>query len=301
MRAAVACSWIFVATAACKGSGSDLGTSQTAHPELDGGSLGGNGAGGSDNGAGRAGEPPPPGGMTHSEPDAAPPEPDSYDSLPRFPLTLVREVPLGGPSLEAEALFVRRENIEVHARDGFHVFSLEGELGASDPGQPALGADGFYAADGAFVYALVLDRALLWFGWEVGGSLLEDIGAATGVGVGHDYQQCEGCVYVTDGVAPAVKEYRENGIFLRELSLPGIDPQGAAVDGTGRVYVADAMRGRILRLDPKLTAVEEVASLPEPLSAYEPTGLAFDLQGQLYVCFRDQNRIAVFEPGAESD
>ena len=69
-------------------------------------------------------------------------------------------------------------------------------------------------------------------------------------------------------------------------------PQGIAVDGAGNVYVADTDNDLIRRISPAglvTTIAGQVGangnvpgSLSNPLS--QPTGLAFDANGILYVC-----------------
>jgi hypothetical protein len=224
--------------------------------------------------------------------------PDPFAALPRFAVTLDEEMLLPGPPVAAESLFVRKENIEVHTRDGYVVFSTAGTRGASSATKPAMGADGRYDASGLFVYALVIDKSLLWFNFEPTAAVLENMQSATGLAFGVNPALCDGCVYVTDGPAQAVKEYNPTGKFQRALALPGADPEGLAAADSGELYVADARHRRLLRVSSRLESVAAVADLPIGAGGDVPTGLAFDAQGRLYVCFRDRNSIVILKPPA---
>ena len=73
--------------------------------------------------------------------------------------------------------------------------------------------------------------------------------------------------------AQARKEYGEAGAFMRELALPGTDPEGVAVaNGSGKVYVADAKGRRLLRVGSRLDKIEAVASLPAGAGGVDATG-----------------------------
>jgi sugar lactone lactonase YvrE len=218
---------------------------------------------------------------------------DQLNVLPHFALELADEIKLAGEPVAAESLILRKDDIEVHTRTGIVNFSMTGERGGSSGSFPAMGADGFLLSNGVFVYGLVIEQSLVWFGWEISGTVLENIQSATGLGVGRNPDLCEGCVYVTDGPAQAVKEYGQAGTFSRELPLPDTDPQGVAVADSGKVYVADAKYRRLLRVSSRLEKVEAVADFPSTAGGSVPTGLSFDDMGRLFVCFRDRNSLLI--------
>jgi hypothetical protein len=248
----------------------------------------------------------PPDASTASAPDvttdsasAARPEiaSDPFATAPRFGVELADEIALAGAPLNAEAVLVLKTKIVIHSRDGAFVFSPTGELfGAAQGSSGAMGSDTYYRPDGPIVLGIVIGPVLAWFDWEISASVLENIQYATGLGLGKNRDLCDGCVYITDGPGQSVKEYGAGGgPFGRELPLPDTDPQGVAVSASGQVYVVDAKHRRLLRADSRLQSVGAVADLPAGVGGRVPTGLSFDADGRLYVCFRDRNSLVVLD------
>lgn len=225
-------------------------------------------------------------------PSASSPVVDPFADVPSFEVELASEIALTA-EFAPEAISLRDELLELHDLDGVRIFSKAGEQQSAGT-RRARGSDSYFTQDGERVTELVFDQGLTWSGpFEPGGVLLEGARSATGLGIGHARELCEGCIYVADGPANLVAEYIDpGGRRLRTLQLPDTDPEGLAVAKSGSVYVADSERSRLLRVDPKLTRVEGIADLPGAQGKH-PSGLAFDATGELYVCFRDWNTILV--------
>jgi DNA-binding beta-propeller fold protein YncE len=145
----------------------------------------------------------------------------------------------------------------------------------------------------------VLGPVLVWPGpFERQAVILDSTTSATGLGLARVRDHCSGCIYVADGPGQRITEYVDSGRALGTLSLPDTDPQGVAVARSGRVYIADAKRRRLLRSDPALKAIDGIAALP-PSSGNVPTGLTFDDDDHLYVCFRDASTLLIVAFDAE--
>ena len=197
-------------------------------------------------------------------------EEDLYRDLPRFELSLVEEVPVNVAG--AETMLI--------VESGYWFFD------------GWFGADGFQHEAG-LDYGLVKGNMLSWFTFEQTGSVLENMQSATGLGIGRNQDVCESCFFVTDGPAAAVKLYINGEVYEKELSLPDTELEGIASAASGTLYVVDAKARRVFRLSADLSAIEAVAPLPGSVTGRVPTGLAFDDQGRLHVCFRDADRIAI--------
>jgi DNA-binding beta-propeller fold protein YncE len=77
------------------------------------------------------------------------------------------------------------------------------------------------------------------------------------------------------------------------------DPRGLAVDGAGFLYVTDAARSSVTKLDENGAVIStwgSPGSGPGQLAA--PSGVAVDAQGRVVVVERDNNRLQVFILGA---
>ena len=77
-------------------------------------------------------------------------------------------------------------------------------------------------------------------------------------------------------------------------------PRGIAVDGQGRVYVADTGNKRILVYDQDGNFLQQIGNEGLAVGQFEePVGLAFDSQGNLYVADTWNQRIQVLAPGSD--
>jgi hypothetical protein len=220
---------------------------------------------------------------------------DPWAASPRFPIEVADELTIAGDPIEAESVLIRKDGITLYSRHGSVGVSKTGARGDGGGGPAALGADGTYISNGTFVYGLVAGQALAWFGWEVSGSSLEDMADGTGLALARSTDDCPSCIYVTDGRGQAVKQYGSAGSLRGTLALPGTDPQGVAAARSGRIYVADAKHRRLLRVSPGLAEVDAIADLPAGAGGDVPTGLSFDEDERLFVCFRDRNVLLVLE------
>jgi len=100
--------------------------------------------------------------------------------------------------------------------------------------------------------------------------------------------------WVVSTLAGSTKGYQEGAAATARFD----GPQGVAVDSSGNVYVADTMNHRIR----KITPGGEVSTLAGSTEGYqngaaadaqfnEPTGVAVDSSGNVYVADRDNHRI----------
>jgi len=85
--------------------------------------------------------------------------------------------------------------------------------------------------------------------------------------------------YLGDGRAATFGE-----LHLATNPLEGIG-QGIAVDSQGDVFIADALNGRVRRVD-VLGNIDTIAQMTTPL------GVAVDAQGLVYVADADGNRVS---------
>jgi DNA-binding beta-propeller fold protein YncE len=226
-------------------------------------------------------------------PSASVPARDPFEEIPSFGVSTWAALEVD-TALAPEAISVRADGIiELFTADDVHAVSLAGKLLGSSSSRRGRGADGYFSSAGEWISASVLGSALMWPGpFEQGAAILDATSSATGLGMASTRDHCEGCIYVADGATKSVTEYVETGRSLRTLSLPDTDPQGVAVARSGRVYIADAARRRLLRSDAELTAIDGVATLPVG-NGDVPSGLAFDADEHLYVCFRDVSTLLV--------
>lgn len=112
-------------------------------------------------------------------------------------------------------------------------------------------------------------------------------------------------VYVTDTWNHRVQAFAPDGVLLWIWGHPGFGqtsdpygfwgPRGIAVDGQGRVYVADTGNKRILVFDAEGNYLTEFgAGGMNPGQLDEPVGVAVDARGLVYVADTWNRRIQVF-------
>jgi hypothetical protein len=217
---------------------------------------------------------------------------DPFAEVPSFGVSKWAEVQVDH-ELEPEAISVRADGIiELFTAEKVHAVSSAGKLLGSSTSRRGFGADGYLSSNGQWLSASVLGNVLAWPGpFEQGAAQLDATTSATGLGMASVRDNCAGCIYVADGPSHSITEYVETGRSLHTLPLPETDPQGVAVARSGRVYIADAARRRLLRSDGGLTAIDGMAALPSGVGT--PSGLAFDANEHLYVCFRDAQTLLV--------
>ena len=135
----------------------------------------------------------------------------------------------------------------------------------------------------------------------------------------------DGSVYISDSGDHRVSRVTPDGIIHtvagtgevglaekgKAISARLAGPEGVAVDSDGTVYISDSMNHRLVRVD-KNGDLEPVSGGPDPglplrdplylkdieewagaAKYYEPAGLAFDGQGNLYIADRRNHRIRV--------
>src|SRR5207249_459619 len=154
---------------------------------------------------------------------------------------------------------------------------------------------------------------LLKWGGPVDGELYYPLAVAT---------DGSGNVYVADSRFSRIQKFDANGTFLTAWGSPGsgngqfgggspngayaYDPSGVATDGSGNVYVADAGNHRIQKFDANgtfLTAWGSPGSgngqfgggSPNGAYAYDPSGVATDGSGNVYVADAGNHRIQKFD------
>lgn len=145
------------------------------------------------------------------------------------------------------------------------------------------------------------------------GKLLEDrsIGGESGRGPGQcnfvtdAVQDSHGCYYVAEyGQCDRVQKFDSDGTYLLQWGGRGREPgqfarpQGLAIDGADRVWVADACNHRIQVFDATVDRARLVQCWgeegSEPGQLCYPYGLAFDGLGHVYVCELGNHRVQKF-------
>lgn len=218
--------------------------------------------------------------------------PAPFEGVPTFGVSEWARIEVE-TALAPEAIVLRSDDIELYTAEGVHRVSADGKLLGSSTLQRARGAERYLGFTGESFTAMVLGTTLRWPGpFESSTVILDSMTSATGLGLAIVRDHCSGCVYVADGPGQRITEYGDSGVAFGTLPLPDTDAQGVAVARSGRVYIADAQRRRLLRSDAALKAIDGVAVLP-PGSGDVPSGLTFDDDEHLYVCFRDTSTLLV--------
>ncbi len=119
-------------------------------------------------------------------------------------------------------------------------------------------------------------------------------------------------VYVADTWNHRVQVFTAEGEFITQWGHPGFGqtgdpygywgPRGIAVDGLGRVYLADTGNKRILVYDPNgalLGAFGSGGTLPGEFQ--EPVGIAVDSLGRIYIADTWNQRVQIFVAGGSPD
>ncbi len=108
-------------------------------------------------------------------------------------------------------------------------------------------------------------------------------------------------LFIADTENGRVTSYSATGHWRQDYTCPDPEgpfcrPQGVAVDTEGRVYVADTMRHRVLRLtsNGKLDLVIGKPG-PEVGELDEPRGLAIGADGSIWVADSGNDRVQKFD------
>ncbi len=111
-------------------------------------------------------------------------------------------------------------------------------------------------------------------------------------------------IYIADTGNRRVQVFDENGRFRRSIhliaweseDLVGIEPY-IAVDGEGRIYVTDSVKGAVHQIssDGKRVTTWGIRG-GGPGQLEKPSGIAITAQGEVAVADRNQCRISIFKP-----
>ena len=219
---------------------------------------------------------------------------DPFAELPKSALVHVGDIDLAAFMGEPEDLYVDAQGIRIVTLSGEYVFSVDGAL-LSSPDEPsnrapALGIDG--AGRGAF--ATVYRNVVSWYSFEHMVETLAAAQVATGIALDISADGGPSRFFVTDSARQRLSEYLSASELTHEVELPGTDPQGVAISAQSGLFVLDARRLRILRV--AAGVVQSVAEFP-PSGDGIPTGIHFDAQNILYVCYKKPARVSMFSMG----
>jgi len=208
--------------------------------------------------------------------------------LPELAMEPLDQITLAGFTGSAEDLVVDQDGITVVTLQGSAHFALNGaaDPNGTNPQRAGAGAD----ASRSHWFATVRGSVLAYYGWELMVSPLEGTTSATGLAVDRDEAGAFQHLYVADAGHARIEEHTTEGGALRQLVVPGADLQGIALSPGRRLFALDALERRLVRVTEDLSALDAVARLPSPPG--EPSGMHW-FGSQLYVCFRDSDRVAV--------
>jgi DNA-binding beta-propeller fold protein YncE len=119
-----------------------------------------------------------------------------------------------------------------------------------------------------------------------------------------------GQIFVTDRVKKSIRLFSTDGqyrkIWATQTLIDGltVSPYGVAVDKSGSIYVTDVSYHRIVRFDAEGNVSETWRSYSKkeayPLNLFKnPTGIAVDNSGRVYICDTGNNRILIINAKGE--
>lgn len=247
---------------------------------------GGSGVGGTSGTSGVGGS----GGQPASE---LPPWLEGVDS---FDLGIVRTIPLTGTDtitdyqdgevFRPEGLDITSTSLLVGTVRGVFMFDLNGALESRLSNQPALGV----IAEADRGHTQVFGSILLWTS-SMGSTPAPLDGVSMASGLASDPSGTP--YFVTDAASRTLHRFRGANTGDGSLALPGADLQGVALPEAGPLAVLDVAGPRVLQVARDLSRVEAYAPLPIGLPGVAPSGIGFTAEGQLGVCFRDAQSVAL--------
>jgi streptogramin lyase len=112
-------------------------------------------------------------------------------------------------------------------------------------------------------------------------------------GIAHD---AANHIYVCfTGSANTVREYANDGAYMKSFGSGLSQPNGVAVDPSGNVWIADSGNDRVLEYSNSGAMLTTISNL------HYPTGLCFDPAGNLWVADNGVNQLIEFQPAIAGD
>lgn len=208
--------------------------------------------------------------------------------------TVMREIALANFASHAEDVDLESSGLVIVTLDGWFLFDLDGNPMPRPQAPPfglaTAGVDSFQSVWRASTHGNVV----VFQGFELQADQLDDLGNGTGIAIRAGANGAYDRYYLADSMRAEITERTVDGVRTATLPLPGSDLQGLAFSPAGELYALDAHGARLLKLTPGVAGV--AAEAPLPVQGRIPSGIHFDAQGALYVCFRDVPKVMVLRP-----